>query len=82
MIMNTDTYNGWVNAATWNAHLWLTHEHLGQLRASRIVASRGGLETAAHELERWCRIHWVARTPDGYDLDLVAWTHIAEALRS
>lgn len=24
--MTTDTYNGWTNYSTWNAHLWMTNE--------------------------------------------------------
>lgn len=82
MINDTETYNGWKNRATWNAHLWLTGNGEGPYRLATEVVRGYSLEVAALELEMWCDNLWGSETPDGDSLALVDWVHVAEALRS
>ena len=80
--MTTETYNGWKNRATWNAHLWLTGDSEGMYHAAIDVAKDGSVEAAAEAVEEYCRECWSSETPGGYSLAQVDWNHIAEALRS
>jgi hypothetical protein len=77
----TESFNGWRNRATWNAHCWLTGNDEGTYQVATIVARRGSLETATRAVEDMCREGWGSKTPDGYSLAEVDWVHVAEALR-
>lgn len=77
-----ETYNGWANRATWNAHCWLTGVDEGTYRVATIVARQGSIEVAAQAVEDLCREGWGSKTPDDLPLDQVDWVHVAEALRS
>jgi hypothetical protein len=82
MINDTETYNGWANRATWNAHLWLANNDYGTYLVARHAALAGSIDTAAQAVEDLCRESWGSRTPDDLPLDQVDWVHVAEALRS
>jgi hypothetical protein len=79
---DTETYRGWENAATWNAHLWLTGSDYGTYQVATLVARRGSLETAVRAVEDMCLEGWGSETPDGLPLNQVDWVHLTEALRS
>lgn len=80
-ITDRQTYNGWLNRATWNTHLWLTGNDENTYRIFTVVARRGTVEAAALRVKCACADLWGTKTPDGDDLSQVDWLHIAEALR-
>lgn len=80
-ITDRETYNGWLNRPTWNAHLWLTDNDETTYYIAKTIARHGNVDRAARAIEMLCRESWGGRTPDGDALAQVDWLHIAEALR-
>lgn len=79
--MTPETYNGWKNRATWNAHLWLTGNDYNTYLIAQHAARAGSIDVAAQAVEDLCREGWGSETPDGDSLAQVDWVHVAEALR-
>lgn len=76
-----ETYNGWANRATWNAHLWLTGNDESTYLIACHAARAGSIDIAARAVEDLCSDLWGSETPDGDSLAKVDWKHVAEALR-
>ena len=76
--MNTNTYNGYTNRATWNCALWLTNDE----GIYRLMVETFREEQADTESVRFfCNLLWPdCETPDGDELSDVYWPEIADMI--
>lgn len=68
-------FNGWASWDTWNLALWLLNEERLYLRARRAWADTGGDPQATTRV-----VFGGGTTPDGADLNRVAWDEIGRCL--
>jgi hypothetical protein len=80
--MNTKTYNGWTNRATWNAALWLTNdESMYHMMRDHFLHDIAICFPTARDAREFCWLIWPdGNTPDGDELTDVNWDEIADMI--